>query len=83
MKMKFFKKLKFLEMGGVCLFRSFASMLYQPLLLCNRYSSGAPVDPRLFEKEKQLADLIGQSTVDLLQANLLFSIRWFCLGSYL
>ena len=50
---------------GRFLFRSFASRLYQPLLLCNRYSSGAPGDPRLFEKKKKLA-------VDLLQTNLPF-----------
>ena len=46
-----FKKVKIFGYGR-CLFRSFASRLYQPLLLCNRHSSGAPVDPRLLKRKK-------------------------------
>ena len=70
-KNKVFKKVKIYG-DGRCLFRCFASELYQPSLLCNRHNSGAPVDPRLSEKERKLGDLIRRSAVDLLQINLPF-----------
>ena len=57
---------------GRCLFRSVATRLDQRLLLCRRNIGGAPVDPRLFETEKKLADLLRQETVSVLKGNLTF-----------
>ena len=57
---------------GRCLFRSVASWLEQCLLICPRNNAGAPVDPTLFELEKNLADLLRESTVNVLKSNLPF-----------
>ena len=57
---------------GRCLFRSVASRLEQCLLICSRNNDGAPVDPTLFELEKNLADLLRESTVNVLKSNLPF-----------
>ena len=54
---------------GHCLFRSVASRLEQRLLICPRNNAGAPVDPTLFELEKNLADLLRESTANVLKSN--------------
>ena len=57
---------------GRCLFRSVASRLEQRLLICPRNNAGVPVDPSLFELEKSYADLLRESTVNVLKSNLPF-----------
>ena len=57
---------------GRCLFRSVASRLEQRLLQCPRNDVGAPIDATLFELEKNLADLLRESTVNVLKSNLPF-----------
>ena len=47
---------------GRCLFRSVASRLEQRLQICPRNNAGEPVDPTLFELEKNLADSLREST---------------------
>ena len=49
---------------GHCLFRSVASRLEQRLLLCPRNDVDAPIDATLFKLEKNLADLLRESTVN-------------------
>ena len=57
---------------GRCLFRSVATRLEQRLLLCPRNDVGASIDATLFELEKNLVDLLRESTVNVLKSNLPF-----------
>ena len=57
---------------GRCLFRSVASRLEQCLLMCHRNDGGAPTDATLLELEKNLANLLRESTVNVLKSNLPF-----------
>ena len=61
---------------GHSLFRSVAARLDQHLLVCSRKIGGVPLDPRLFETEKKLADLLREKTVSILKENLHFSSSW-------
>ena len=55
---------------GRCLLRSVASRLEQRLLICRRNDRCAPTDATLFELEKNLADLLRESAVNVLKSYL-------------
>ena len=55
---------------GRCLFRCIATLLYMPLLLCERNEGGMPRVPGLENLETNLTDILRADTVNILKANL-------------